>query len=101
MSIIIILVLPIAILAFANLFRVIFNNNKQVNQDLSIISLILLYVFSLVPMGVFVGYFISNRKIKAGNVKGNKFSKLVQTNGDLILIISIASTIFSLINIAK
>jgi hypothetical protein len=96
----IIILLPIFIVAWANILYLIFNRKKEINQDLSIMSIMSLYLFSLVPLGLFVGYHLMNKKVKTKD--GNyKYSEGIRQNGNLILIISIASTLFSLINLSK
>jgi len=95
----IIILSPLLILAWINLFYLIFNRRKDTNQDLSIIAILSLYVTSLVPLGIFVGYHLVYKKIKP--TTEFKYSKSIRNNGDLILIISIASTLFSLINVIR
>ncbi len=96
----IIVLSPLFALAWINIFYLIFNKKKDVNQDLSITSIMSLYLVSLVPLGLFIGYHLMNKKVKT---KGNnyKYSEGIRSNGNLILIISIASTLFSLINLAQ
>lgn len=101
MSNLLIILSPILILSWINLFYIIFKNKKETNQDLTVASIILLYLFSLFPIGLFVGYYINNKKIKINNLREKKYSRRVQINGDLILIISISSTIFSILNILQ
>ena len=96
---VVVLLSPILVLAWVNLFYLIFNRSKEANQDLSILAIISLYLLSLVPIGVFVGYHLMYRKIKSTGEF--KYSKSIRNNGSLILIIAIASTIFSLINLRK
>jgi len=88
---------PLLVLAWINILYLIFNRKKDVNQDLSIISL---YLFSLVPLGLFIGYHLMSKKVKTKD-NNYKYSEGIRSNGNLILIISIASTLFSLINLAK
>jgi hypothetical protein len=95
----IIILSPLLILAWINLFYLIFNRRKDTNQDLSILSMVSLYVFSLVPIGMFIGLHLSNQKIKV--INDYKYTKNIRDNGNLILIISIFSTLFSLINLVK
>jgi hypothetical protein len=95
----IIILSPLLILAWINLFYLIFNRRKDTNQDLSILSMASLYVFSLVPIGMFIGLHLRNQKIKV--INDYKYTKNIRDNGNLILIISIFSTLFSLINLVK
>lgn len=97
----IIILSPILLLAWINIIYLIFNKKKETHQDLSIISITSLYLFSLVPLGLFVGYHLISKKIKAIDNHDYKYSRPVRSNGNLILIISIASTLFSLINIIE
>lgn len=95
----VIILSPLLVLAWVNLLYLIFNRRKDVNQDLSILAIISLYLLSLVPIGVFVGYHLMYKKIRS--TAEFKYSKSIRDNGSLILIIGIASTIFSLINLRK
>ena len=90
---------PLLVLSWVNILYLIFNRRKDVNQDLSLVSVVSLYLFSFVPLGLFVGYHIMSKKITLGD--DYKYSKVIRTNGSLILIISIASTLFSFINLTK
>lgn len=94
-----ILLSPLLVLAWINFFYLIFNKKKDINQDLSIASIMSLYLFSLVPLGLFIGYHLTNKKVKTKDYN-YKYSEGIRSNGNLILIISIASTLFSLINLA-
>lgn len=91
---------PFLVLAWVNILYLIFNKKKDINQDLSIISIISLYFFSLVPLGLFIGFHLMSKKMKTKE-NNYKYSDGVRSNGNLILIISIASTLFSLINLVQ
>jgi hypothetical protein len=95
----VIILSPILIFAWVNLLYLIFNRRKDANQELSVLALISLYLLSLVPIGVFVGYHLMYKKIKS--TTEFKYSKNIRSNGSLILIIAIASIMFSLINLRK
>lgn len=97
--IVIVCLSPLLILAWLNILYLILNRRKNANQDISILSIISLYLFSLVPIGFFVGYHLMNGKVKNIDNKAFKYSEGVRSNGNLILIISIASTLFSIINL--
>jgi len=90
---------PILLLAGINLIYLIFNRKDEVNQGLSLISIISLYLFAFVPLGIFVGGYLSMRKKNFHQEKQFKFSSAVRSNGSLIMIISIASTLFSILNL--
>ncbi len=90
---------PILLLAGINLLYLIFNRKNEVNQDLSIISISSLYLFAFVPLGIFIGGYLSFRKKSFGEEKQYKFSDAIRSNGSIIMIISIASTIFSILNL--
>lgn len=98
--IIVLLVLsPIILLAWINIFYLIFNKRKDANQDLSIVALVSLYLTSLAPIGAVIGFHLMNKKIKS--TKEFKYSESIRSNGNLILIISIASTVFALIKLKQ
>lgn len=90
---------PILLLAGINLIYLIFNRKDEVNQGLSIISISSLYLFAFVPLGILIGGYLSMRKKSFGEEKQYKFSSAIRSNGGLIMIISIASTIFSILNL--
>ena len=96
---IIIVLSPLLVLAWVNFFYLIFNRKKETNQYLSLAAMLSLYIFSLVPIGMFIGYYLMNGKIRSAS--DYRYSKSIRSNGNLILIISIASSLFSLINLAK
>lgn len=90
---------PLLVLAWINIFYLFLNRRKDTNQNISILSIVSLYLFSLVPIGFFVGYHLMNGKVKNLNEKGFKYSEGVRVNGNLILIVSIASTLLSILNL--
>lgn len=90
---------PLLVLAWLNILYLILNRQKEANQNISIISLTSLYLFSLVPIGFFVGYHLMNGKVKNLDTEDFKYSEGVRNNGSLMLIISIASTLLSIINL--
>lgn len=98
-TIVIVCLSPLLILAWLNILYLIFNRRKDTNQDISILSIMSLYLFSLVPIGFLVGYHLMNGRIKNLENKDFKYSQSVRSNGNLIFIISIASTLFSIINL--
>ena len=99
--VVIVVLSPLLLLAWFNILYLFLSKKKEANQDLSIISIISLYLFSLVPVGLFVGYYLMSKKVKTTDSPNYKYSEEVRSNGSLILIISIASTLFSLLNLAQ
>ena len=96
----IILVLsPLLIFTWINLFYLIFNRKKDPNQELSLLAISSLYLTALVPLGLFVGFHLDNAKIKS--INQFKYSKSIRSNGNLIFIISIFSTLFSIYNLTQ
>jgi hypothetical protein len=85
---------PLILMAWINFFYLILNRKKEPNQQLSLIAILSLYLLSLAPIGLFVGIHLNSRKIK--DLNEYKYSEAVRSNGNLIFIISIASTLISI-----
>lgn len=76
-----------------------FYKRSENSIELPLAVQVCLYIFSIVPLGLVVGFYMETRQRKINGGKRYKYSKNVRKNATLIIIISIVSGILSLYNL--
>jgi len=87
------------ILAYSSLVYILFFNRDKTNFQIKIFPQVFLYLFSLVPLGLFIGIFIESRKKIVDGKKVYKFSYQSRENASIIIIISVVSIFLSIYNL--
>ena len=86
------------LLAWGALAYTFFHKRSENNIEIPLGIQLLLYLFSLVPLGLIVGFYLETRQRKTIEGKRYKYSRKVRRNATLIIIISIVSALLSLNN---
>jgi succinate dehydrogenase hydrophobic anchor subunit len=91
-----IIVVGLVLLVILAVTTSIFKGSKAHNQPIALLPQVVMYIFALVPLGIFLGAFIALRKIDIDGIRDYKFSEKARLNAKIIIVISVISTILSL-----
>lgn len=92
--------IAIGLLAIIAFIFTLFYKRNELNTELPVIVVLTLYLFSLIPLGFFIGLYLAERKRRnVEGIKKFKYSKSVRNNGYIILCISVVATIVKISNL--